>query len=67
MLRRDCGQLLSRGSSLLREGGCFLALRSERLCGLRGLRLLDLRSLLRPRLRSGLIGLGVLLKRQFCV
>src|SRR5205807_8308118 len=36
MLRRACGQLLSRGRGLLREGGGFFALRSERLCALRG-------------------------------
>src|SRR6266480_4693011 len=32
MLRRTCGQLLSRSSSLLREGGGFLPLLFERLC-----------------------------------
>src|SRR5439155_25064554 len=32
MLRRSCGQLLSRSSSLLREGGGFLPLLFERLC-----------------------------------
>src|SRR5438477_3277665 len=33
MLRRTCGQLLSRSSSLLREGGGFLPLLFVRLCG----------------------------------
>ena len=32
MLHRTCGQLLSRSSSLLREGGGFLPLLFERLC-----------------------------------
>src|SRR5439155_1160941 len=32
MLRRTCGQLLSRSSSLLLEGGGFLPLLFERLC-----------------------------------
>ena len=96
---------MTRGGGLLHDGGRFLALLSEQLCGFRGPRLqleiepidsapglgklirqslctllllqglsrfrrgrlhglLDVRSLLRRRLNSGLIGFGLLLKRQ---
>src|SRR5205814_925446 len=40
--RRACGQLLSRGRSLLREGSHFQPFLFERLCAVRGVFLLEL-------------------------
>ena len=62
MFRRACGQLLSRGSGLLREGGRFLALLFERLYGLRGFRLLELPCFL-ARLQQRRLGLDFALRR----